>query len=643
MLRRRSPPCSSRSSSPKSVPLRLPHSSNSLTYHSLRRHWVFLLSLAAMIGLPLLWVLAGFQEHNVQHLHHRTHSDFDAVIVGSGLAGLTAALTILDRGGRVLILEKQATLGGNSVKASSGMNACCRTTAHDDPSDTLDLFTKDTTVSAGSTAQPALIKVLIEQSASALEWVHQRLDLQFDQVAQLGGHSVPRTHRPSQGMVGAALIGRLATVLRENPEQCTIFTQATATGLETTEDGIVTGVTYENELDERYTVSAPHTILATGGFASDPQWLQRIRPELVVFGTTAGSFSTGDGLTLAGSATAAATLDLDLIQLHPTGFVDPTLPTQRNKILAAEVLRGVGGILLTDQGQRVANELGLRSEVTRKMLEHADTSFLATGVWPKERTPPVMNLILSGTAAQKAKTHVDWYVSRGLLAKYVGLHALAEHLQISDSILEATLQEYRDYAEQGADPFGKTVFPDLFDDGVFYAGLVTPVLHYCMGGLRIDTSGRVLNEQGLPVGGLYAVGETTGGVHGDNRLGGNSLLECAVFGRVVGKNVYIQEKRYQRKPAKSNIKGLPILSSKTSAKRKITAAVLAEHASDDSCWVAIRDRVYDLTAFALQHAGGRDPIRLYCGKDATEIFHRIHSQYVMERLADLPAVGVWTE
>ena len=72
------------------------------------------------------------------------------------------------------------------------------------------------------------------------------------------------------------------------------------------------------------------------------------------------------------------------------------------------------------------------------------------------------------------------------------------------------------------------------DDESYYAGMVTPVLHYCMGGIRIDDEGHVLNEDGRKVEGLYAAGEVAGGVHGSNRLGGNSLLECVVFGRRIG-------------------------------------------------------------------------------------------------------------
>merc|ERR1712127_763273 len=68
----------------------------------------------------------------------------------------------------------------------------------------------------------------------------------------------------------------------------------------------------------------------------------------------------------------------------------------------------------------------------------------------------------------------------------------------------------------------------------FYVAIITPVIHYCMGGLEIDVDSLVLGSNGKPIPGLYAAGEVAGGVHGNNRLGGNSLLDCVVFGRVAG-------------------------------------------------------------------------------------------------------------
>ena len=139
----------------------------------------------------------------------------DVIVIGSSLAGMTAALTVLNRGGSGVLIEKEHTLGGNSKKASSGINACC---LHDDDddnnnnetSDTLELFKEDTTKSAGASAQPILIETLVENSAKAVQWLSSSSEHggggigdELSVIAMLSGHSKPRTHRPAQGFVGA--------------------------------------------------------------------------------------------------------------------------------------------------------------------------------------------------------------------------------------------------------------------------------------------------------------------------------------------------------------------------------------------------------------------------------------------------------
>ena len=104
--------------------------------------------------------------------------------------------------------------------------------------------------------------------------------------------------------------------------------------------------------------------------------------------------------------------------------------------------------------------------------------------------------------------------------------------------IEGALEGYaRAAAGEMADPFGKTSFrhAPISRDEDLYVGRIVPVLHYTMGGLRMDGDGRVLRADGSPIAGLSAAGEVTGGVHGNNRLGGNSLLDCVVFGRVAGR------------------------------------------------------------------------------------------------------------
>lgn len=200
---------------------------------------------------------------------------------------------------------------------------------------------------------------------------------------------------------------------------------------------------------------------------------------------------------------------------------------------------------------RFCNELGRRDYVTEQVLAQ-----------PREQTPtkdgdekkvnddnggtctiaapPTLFLVLSEEAANATLKHVEFYVWKGLLSKIQGLTALADFMKVEVSSIQSTLEEYQSAAQQGKDTFGKTRFlavPPISEEAVYNVGQVTPVVHYCMGGITIDVHGHVLNQNDQIVRGLYACGEVAGGVHGQNRLAGNSLCECVVYGRRVGQDI----------------------------------------------------------------------------------------------------------
>jgi hypothetical protein len=272
----------------------------------------------------------------------------DAIVVGTGLAGLAAALNILDRDGSVVLVEKEHLLGGNSNKASSGINGCCP--LNDTYNDSLESFRNDTIKSAGAVADLNLINVLVSKSEEAILWLKDRANVDLSLLAQLGGHSNKRTHRPSNGMAGAEIIYNLQKAVRkyEDTGRLKILVDTRVKKLITDEKDSdrVVGVHCESTKDGIVLdLFADNVILATGGFASDRSkgsYLDQYRPELMTFPATAGPFSTGDGVSLA-TDLGAATRDMDKVQIHPTGWVDPSDPGNPTKILAAELMRGVGG------------------------------------------------------------------------------------------------------------------------------------------------------------------------------------------------------------------------------------------------------------------------------------------------------------
>jgi succinate dehydrogenase/fumarate reductase flavoprotein subunit len=265
----------------------------------------------------------------------------DVVVIGGGLAGLSAALTILDAGGRVVLLEKMGHLGGNSAWASSGINAV--DVNDTSTQDTVEIFTADVTKAAGRGDNP-LISVLTSGSVDALAWLRSRVkeNLNLDLVGQMGGHSKARTHRPSSGLAGSAMIFALQKQLEKYtvepagggkpPFELMKWTRATAL---VTHGDAVRGVEYavvtakDQETPVRNgVVLGEHVLLATGGYASDytaDSLLKKHRPDLLKYATTNNKGTTGDGHKLALDVGAHA-VDLDDVQVHPTGFHTHILP-----------------------------------------------------------------------------------------------------------------------------------------------------------------------------------------------------------------------------------------------------------------------------------------------------------------------------
>jgi len=340
-------------------------------------------------------------------------------------------------------------------------------------------------------------------------------------VAQLGGHSFPRTHRGAgKTPPGAAIVTTLLKALKENP-LFQLKTECLVTGVVKTESRIV-GVKYSCEDDSKELLGP--VIFASGGFAGDARgMLAQYRPDLAGFPSTNEPRPGSQNLL---TSVGAQLLDMKLVQVHPTSFVDPKDLLNPVKFLAAELLRGEGGMLLRD-GKRFVNEME-----TRKVVTDAITRTPAVESSPRQWD---VQLVLDEGVYSNASSHIDFYIWKGLMRKTT----IAD---LGEGAL-ATIQAYAHAAVGHAvDPLGREYFGhwklhDVSPDSVVYVGRVTPAVHFTMGGVVISPQSEVLDREGKPIEGLWAAGEVTGGIHGDNRLGGSSLLECVVFGRISGEQV----------------------------------------------------------------------------------------------------------
>merc|ERR1712007_379309 len=203
---------------------------------------------------------------------------------------------------------------------------------------------------------------------------------------------------------------------------------------------------------------------------------------------------------------------------------------------------------------------------------------------------------------------------------------------------------------------GKKFYANLLEgskvpDEPFYVAIITPVIHYCMGGLLTTPDGEVVGKKnGKPLPGLFVAGEAAGGVHGNNRLGGNSLLDCVVFGRVAGKHAVKYLMGSKAVPVSlSKLTGNVAAAATEKAPVPVKAAVsrgdgysmeeVQKHNSNTDCWVVLHGRVLNVTSFLKEHPGGELAIMTFAGKDATKEFDMIHPPGVVEKYAPNAVIG----
>ncbi|CAE7945907.1 osm1 [Symbiodinium sp. KB8] len=501
------------------------------------------------------WRPPGSEAQEHRELRHASHEEgAHVVIVGGGLAGVSAAVEAVKAKATVTLLEKEAQLGGNSAKATSGINACgTRVQKAYGVDDDVRWLERDTFVSAkGGSSDQGCVSMLASKSAEAIHWLIDELGIPLSELSQLGGHAKKRTHRcppKADGTpvpVGYTIMQHARAAAMAIPG-VSVKTNSTMKRLlqKTREDGAleVCGVEYMDADGELQTLSCDAVILTTGGFGfdhSDGSLMKQYRPDLVGVPTTNGSFANGDGMRF-GADVGASLVDMDKVQLHPTALIDPKDPLCHTKYLGPEALRGSGGILLDQQGRRFVNELDLRSTVSAKILEHCEEYHIEGSA---EKGRPWSWCVLNQECQQKfGLPMLGFYKSQGLFEEVTGTAGLAALLGCEEQTILETFKDYANACDQKiCQKTGKTVFPSKVteEDQSFVVARITPCIHYCMGGLEISPSGEVLTRKDGAMGKrskihrLFAAGECTGGVHGGNRLGGNSLLECVVFGRIAG-------------------------------------------------------------------------------------------------------------
>ena len=347
---------------------------------------------------------------------------YDVVIVGSGGAGMTAALQAKEAGMNPVILEKMPVAGGNTIKSSSGMNAS-------------------------------------QTKFQEKEGIKDSNDKFFEETLK-GGK----------------------------------------------------GVKVKMKDDKEKTVKAKAVVVTTGGFGANEKLITQYKPELKNYVTTNQEGTTGDGIQMI-QKVGGALVDMKEIQIHPT-------VQQSDAFLIGEAVRGEGAILASQKGERFVNELDTRDKVSA-----------AINALPEKSA----YLVFDQGVRDRAKA-IDFYDQKGFVEKGETIEELAEKIGMPADTLKATIDTWnQDVNAKDDKQFGRTTGMEAdLSTAPYYAIKIAPGIHHTMGGVKINTKTEVLREDGTPIKGLYAAGELTGGLHGQNRIGGNAIADIIIYGRQAG-------------------------------------------------------------------------------------------------------------
>lgn len=447
----------------------------------------------------------------------------DVVVIGTGGAGMAAAVTALENGCSVIMLEKMDIYGGNTNAGEGTLNA--PDPARQEPmgiEDSVEHFFTDTYEGGDELGDPELVQVLAENALDAVHWMETHGLVYNDEVFTAIGGKWQRGHSVKCQKMGEQGGSYYVSCLMACAERlgATVYCDAKAEELMLDDNGQVCGVRGTRPSSgEPVEVRAKSVVMATGGYARNPQLAMEYDKRVTeTMPSSNVCSSTGDGLPMV-LAVGAGLKNMELVQIHPLG--DP-----QNGGVATFVGNWLGVedyLFVNDEAERFTAKDGRRDEIANAILEQTnDEMWLCVDSTDidAERADQIADLVAKGHSYQ-ADT----------------LEELAEQIGIDPVAFAETVANYNECIAAGSDSMvepGKQLLGDTFEDGPFYASKRIPTIHYTMGGMAINTDAQVTTEAGEPIANLFGCGECTGGVQGGNRLGGNSYTDLIVFGRIAG-------------------------------------------------------------------------------------------------------------
>lgn len=433
----------------------------------------------------------------------------DIVIIGGGLAGLSACLSAVDTGKEVILVERMGYLGGNCVLSTGILQAAgSEIQKAAGIEDSPEQYYADITAGEGALRDPIQVEMVTQYSGDTIDWLTEKGVVFNETVSQATGSPAYRAHLAMPDASG------LVTPLKAKAEEAGVDIRLNTTAVDyILDNGKVTGIKVQDKDGNEYSIFADSVILACGGFGASPEMLEKYWGEEYAAMTYAGCVGTKGEMLEKAFDIGAVKYDMD-----KANFGSPTVDVTKNMLITAMVMT-YGAILVDHDANRFCNETESAFDVANIVTALGEDYVLE--IFDSQETDLVPK--------------ISTYLSMGIVTEADSIEELAEKVGLDPAALRATVDDYNACVAGKEDAFGRQIFQKPIEQGPFYCIKVNAGGVMTFGGVKINENCQVLDENDNVIEGLYAAGECVGGYRAYAYVCGDSNVHSAVTGMLAGR------------------------------------------------------------------------------------------------------------